>query len=193
MIMENCCQVFVKRSVPAVTATLFFTFLALLTTVVVVCFYLNHPQAEPLADTWSYLYVVDRIQRQGQLVNFWRLPGYPLFIILVYAFMGQGNLEAVSAVQAVLYVLATLEIFVLVYLVFQRAWVAFFIGLLVGANIPVLSYVKPIMSEALALWLLVSLTLTVIIFVSTLRVRTLWLVTAWTFLLFLTRPAWVCL
>jgi len=90
--MENRLWVFVKHTLPTVTAILFFTLLALLTTLVVVCFYQNHPKAELLADTWSYLYVVDRIQRQGQFVNFWRLPGYPLFIVLVYALMGQGNL-----------------------------------------------------------------------------------------------------
>src|SRR2546421_2921767 len=79
---------------------LFATLLALLTSLVVVAYYLNHPGAEPLADTWSYLLVVDRIQTHGQLVNSWRLPGYPLFIVLVYTLMGQGNMAAVSEMQA---------------------------------------------------------------------------------------------
>lgn len=165
----------------------------LITSLVVMGFYLNHPQAEPLADTWSYLYVVDRFQTYGQLVNFWRLPGYPLFIILVYAFLGQGNLTAVSEIQAILFVLATLELYSLAALVFRQLWIAFLIGLLVGTNITLLSYVKPIMSETLALWLVVSLALAVVYFLYSLRALALWFVTAATLLLFMTRPEWIYL
>lgn len=172
---------------------LFATLLVLLTSLVVVVYYLNHPQTEPLADTWSYLLVVNRIQTHGQFVNSWRLPGYPIFIVLVYTFLGQGNLAAVSEVQAVLFILATLELYVLAALVLRRAWIAFLIGLLVGINIPLLSYVKPIMSEAMALWLTVSLALAIAFFLQTLRARTLWLVTACLLLLFLTRPEWIYL
>src|SRR5437867_912317 len=143
---------------------LFATLLVLLTTLVVVAYYLNHPSAEVQADTWSYLFVVDRIQTHGQLVNFWRLPGYPLLIVLVYTLMGQGNLAAVSEVQAMLFILATLELYILAALVLRRAWVAFVISLLVGINIPLLSYIKPIMSEAMALWLTVSLALAIVFF-----------------------------
>ncbi|GAC1384678.1 MAG: hypothetical protein NVSMB33_13220 [Ktedonobacteraceae bacterium] len=191
--MENRPQVSRHTIWSKVSSASLFMLLALCTTLVVVCFYLNHPKAEPLADTWSYLYVVDRIQTQAQLVNFWRLPGYPLFIVLIYIVMGQGNLAAVSAVQAVLYVFATLEFYLLTMMVLRRAWMAFLLALLVGANISLLSYVKPIMSEALALWLLASLTLAVIFFVSTLRVSSLWLVTTCMLLLFLTRPEWIYL
>lgn len=167
--------------------------LVLLTTLVVVCFYLNRPNSEPLADTWSYLYVVDRIQNHGQLVNFWRLPGYPLLIVLIYAVMGQGNFAAISGVQAVLYILATVEIYFLAMLLLRRAWIAFLIALLVGTNISLLSFVKPIMSEPLALWLLTSLALAVAIFITTLHIRALWLVTICTLLLFLIRPEWIYL
>lgn len=167
--------------------------LVLLTTLVVVAYYLNHPRAEPLADTISYLYVVHLIQTHGQLVNFWRLPGYPLFIVLVYTLTSQGNMVAVSVVQAILFVLATLELYILAVLLLRRAWIAFLIGLLVGTNLTLLSYVKPIMSEALALWLLVSLALAVVYFLHTLQVRILWLVTLCTLLLFMTRPEWIYL
>lgn len=172
---------------------LFATLLLLLTSLVVGAYYVNHPAPEPLADTWSYLYVVDRIQMHGQLVNFWRLPGYPLFIMLVYTLVDQGNLGAVSIAQAILFVLATLEIYVLCALVLRRAWIAFLISLLVGMNVSLLSYVKPIMSEALALWLLVSLALACVYFLSTLQTRRFWLVTACMLLLFLTRPEWIFL
>jgi hypothetical protein len=172
---------------------LFALLLVLLTTQVVVVYYLNHPRPEPVADTWSYLYVVDRIQTRGEPVNFWRLPGYPLFIVLVYTLVGQGNLAAVSAVQAILFVLATLELYVLAVLLFRRAWVAFLISLLVGANLTLLSYIKPIMPEAIALWLLMTLALAVVFFLSALRARALWLVTTVTLLLIMTRPEWMYL
>ncbi|HEY7416136.1 MAG TPA: hypothetical protein VH593_13160, partial [Ktedonobacteraceae bacterium] len=141
----------------------------------------------------SYLYVVDRLQMHGQLVNFWRLPGYPLFIVLVYMLAGQGNLGAVSIAQAMLFVLTTVELYILCALMLRRAWMAFLISLLVSINVPLLSYVKPIMSEAMALWLLVSLALACIYFLSTLQIRRLWLVTDCMLLLFLTRPEWIFL
>lgn len=172
---------------------LFAVLLAVLTTLVVLLYYYNHPGPEPRADTWSYLYVVDRIQVYGQIVNFWRLPGYPLFIVLIYTLQGQGNLAAVSEAQAILFVLATLEIYVLAALILRRAWVALLIGLLVGINIPLLSYVKPIMSEALGIWLFTSLALAVVVFLSTFRMTIFWLITVCTLLLFLTRPEWVFL
>src|SRR6266571_2535189 len=45
--------------------------LVLLTTLVVVAYYLNHPRAEPLADTISYLYVVHLIN--PRLCKFWSI------------------------------------------------------------------------------------------------------------------------
>ena len=167
--------------------------LFLATTLLVAAYYINTPRPEPLSDTWSYLYVVDRFQQHGQLVNSWRLPGYPLLIILVYALLGQGNLGAVSLVQAMFFVLATIEIYVLCILVLRRTWIAFTVGLLVGLNIPLLSYMKPVMSEPLALWMLVSLALACVFFLSTLQARRLWLVTACLVLLLFTRPEWILL
>jgi hypothetical protein len=52
---------------------------------------------------------------------------------------------------------------------------------------------KPVMSEPLALWLLVSLALACVFFLSTLRARRLWLVTACMVLLVFTRPEWIFL
>src|SRR5690348_526385 len=70
--------------------------LVLLTTLLIARYYTNTPRPEPLPDTWGYLYVADLFQQHGQLVNFWRLPGYPLFITAVYALLGEGNLGGVS-------------------------------------------------------------------------------------------------
>ena len=172
---------------------LFAALLTVCTTLIVVFYYTNHPGAEPQADTWSYLYVVNHTQTRGQLANFWRLPGYPLFIMCIYTLVGQGNLAAVSIAQAVLFILSTLELYVLALLILRRAWVALLIALLFGVNIPLLSYTKPIMSEALALWLFLSLVLAIMLFLSKPCVGALWLVTLCAFLLIFTRPEWIYL
>ena len=163
------------------------------TSLVVAAYYLNHPQVEPLADSWSYLYVVDQIQQHGRIVNFWRLPGYPLLIWMVYGLAGQGNLGAVSVAQGALFVLSVLEFYILSALLLRRAWLAFLLSLLVGTNIVLLSYVKPIMSEGMALWLLVTLALAVTLFLHAFRLRFFWLVVFCMFFLFFTRPEWIYL
>src|SRR5712692_3166378 len=88
--------------------------LFLLTIISTVAYYLNYPRPELTADTPGYLNIVQHIQGHPyQLVDVGRLPGYPLLIVLIYALAGQGNLMAVSIAQAALFVLATLEIYLL--------------------------------------------------------------------------------
>ncbi len=169
----------------------FAVILSLLTTIVVVTYYLNHPQPEPYPDTETYLTFARQIQTQGRLVDAHRVPGFPLLIVLVFAFAGQGNLLAVSIVHAALFILATIELYLLTVLVFQRGWVALLIALLVGTNLLLLSFIKPLVTEALSLWLLISLALAAVLFVYTLRIRYMWLVTGLTLALFLTRAEWI--
>src|SRR5581483_957141 len=171
----------------------FVALLALLTILVVVAYYLNHPKAEPLADTWSYLDMVRNIETRGHLVDPWRLPGYPLLIVVVYTFAGQGNFAAVAVLQAILFVLTTLEIYLLAVLILRRSWIAFCIGLLVGPDPVLLSFIKPLMTEAFGFWLLTSLALALVAFIYTKRLRFLWLTAVCALLLFLTRPEWIYL
>ena len=174
---------------------LFFAVLLLLLTIIpTLAYYLNYPRLELNPDTPAYLSVVDHIlARPYLLVDTWRLPGYPLEIALIYALLGNHNLMAVSIIQAVLFVLATIEVYILSILLFRHAWLAFLIGLLMGTNLVLLSYVKPIMSEGLALWLVTTLVLAVTYFIRTMRVRAFWLVTICLLPLILTRPEWVYL
>ncbi len=174
---------------------LFFAVLLLLLTLIpTLSYYLNYPRPELNPDTPAYLSVVEHIQaRPYLLVDTWRLPGYPLEIVLTYALLGKHNLMAVSIVQAVLFVLATMEIYILSILLFRRAWLAFLIGLLIGTNLVLLSYVKQIMSEGLALWLVTTVVLVVIYFIRTMRVRTFWLIVICLLPLIFTRPEWIYL
>lgn len=167
--------------------------LFLITTLLVVLYYMNHLQPSEGPDSFENIANAQRIAAHGQLVDPHRLPGFPLLIALMFALAGQGNVMAVSVANAVLFIFATLEIYVITLLVFRRRWVAFVIGLLVGTNLVLLSFVKAIDPEGLALWLLVSLALAAVLFVQTLRIRYLWLVTACTLGLFFTRAEWIYL
>ena len=164
--------------------------LLLLTTFVVVVYYINNPQPFVGPDSFEYIANAQRIATHGQFVDPHRLPGFPLLIVLVFTLAGQGNLMAISIANGILFILATLEIYVIALLVLQRSWVAFLLGLLVGTNVVLLSFVKPIGSEALALWLVVTLALVAVLFARTLRIRYLWLVTACMLTLILTRLEW---
>ena len=164
--------------------------LLLITTLVVVVYYINNPQPFVGPDSFEYIANAQRIATHGQFVDPHRLPGFPLLIVLVFTLAGQGNLMAISIANGILFILATLEIYVIALLVLQRSWVAFLLGLLVGTNVVLLSFVKPIGSEALALWLVVTLALVAVLFARTLRIRYLWLVMACMLTLILTRLEW---
>lgn len=168
--------------------------LLILTILPIVAFYRTYPAVAINIDTSTYLHIVDRLQTHFYLlVDSWRLPGYPLLIVFAYALFGQGNLAAVGVIQAVFFVFATLEIYLLAILFVKRAWLACLIGLLVGTNIILISYIKPIMSEGLAVWELTTVALAIAYFVRTMRVSALWLVTCFVIVLFLTRPEWIYL
>ncbi len=176
---------------------LFFgTLLLLLTVISTATYYLNYPRPELNADTPAYLRFVERIYMHTHpyfLVDVWRLPCYPLLIAFMYALYGRGNLMAVSIAQGVLFVLATMEVYVLAILVLKRTWMAFLIGLIVGTNVILLAYVKPIMSEGLALWLLTTLALAIVYYVRSLRKHALWIVVVCLVPLLFTRPEWLYL
>jgi hypothetical protein len=161
-----------------------------LTSLVVLIYYLNYPYPETNVDTSGYLAVVTQLQQHGNPVNAFRLPIYPLLIVLVYFFAGQGNAMAVSIVQGILFVLTALEIFLLVALLTRRSWPAFIFGLLVGTNLILLSYSKPIMTEGLSLWLLTTIMLLIAAYLYTSRLSFFWSSICFMLLLLFTRPEW---
>jgi len=161
-----------------------------LTSLVVLIYYLNYPYPETNVDTPGYLAVVTQLQQHGNPVNAFRLPVYPLLIVIVYFFAGQGNAMAVSIVQAILFVLTTLEFFLLVALLTRRSWPAFLFGLLVGTNLILLSYSKPIMTEGPSLWLLTTIMLLIAAYLYTSRPSFFWASICFLLLLLFTRPEW---
>lgn len=172
----------------------FFVFaliLLCLTSLVVLIYYLNYPYPETNTDTPGYLAVVTQLQQHGNPVNAFRLPVYPLLIVIVYFFAGQSNAMAVSIVQGVLFVLTTLEFFLLVALLTRRSWPAFLFALLaVGTNLILLSYSKPIMTEGPSLWLLTTIMLLIAAYLYTSRLSFFWASICFLLLLLFTRPEW---
>ena len=110
---------------------------------------------------------------------------------MIYKLTWENNLVAVGIAQAVLFVLATMEIYVLAILVLKHTWMAFLIGLIVGTNIILISYIKPIMAEGLSLWLVSTLALAVVYYVRTVRIRAFWLIVLCLIALIFTRPEWL--
>ena len=165
----------------------------IITIITITCLYLNYPQPVRDADTGSYFPSVQQLQQYWNPVHPWRLPGYPLLIVLVYALAGQNNLMAVSCVQAALFVLSVLEIYAIAILLLKRVWIACVVSLLLGTNVLLLCYVRAIMSEGLALWLLTTLALLMMGYLRTKRLRYFWLTMLLHLLLLFTRPEWVLL
>ena len=155
----------------------------------VTLYYQAMPQVEYDPDTRAYLNVAANIAQHGQLVDVVRLPGYPLLITLV----GATHLAALSTVQAILFVVTTVQIYAILCMALRRAWLAALVAALVGANIHIISYVKPILSEALTLFLTTTLALAVTLCIRHMSARRLWVVAACMFALFMTRPEWVYL
>ena len=167
--------------------------LFLITGCITLVYYLSTPLVEITADTPGYLNALHQLQTTGNPVNAFRLPTYSLFLLLVYALTGQGNLMAVSIAQGLLFLCATLELYLLTLLITRQKWIAFCVGLLVGTNVILLSYIKPIMTEGLSLWLLMTILLGSVLFLRTLRYRFFWLASICTLFLLFTRPEWIFL
>lgn len=165
--------------------------LALVTLLVVAAYYANKPYPERDPDTPAYLYVANRYALHGWFVDAARLPGYPLFIRLVFAVAGANNLTALGVAQAVLFVVAVLEVYALLCLLLRRAPIACGVALLLGANPIVLSYAKALLTEGLALFLTVNVAIAVVLWLRRTTTPRLWLVGGWALALAMTRPEWV--
>lgn len=164
-----------------------------LTSLVTIFYYANAPYPGIDPDTAAYLTQARHILDAGRFVDPARLPGYPTMIALLFLATGRGNLDAISVAQAVLYVLATLELYAALCLVVRRAWVAALIVAPIALNTHLLSYMRPVLSEGLALFLVATLALTLVVALRWPGPRALWGVTLALLALFLTRPEWMYL
>ncbi|HLZ22772.1 MAG TPA: hypothetical protein VKQ30_11675 [Ktedonobacterales bacterium] len=167
--------------------------LAILTVLVTAAYYANRPHIELDPDTGAYLMDAHHIANGGGIVDPARLPGYPLLMAFVFSLAGENRLAAVSVVQAVLFILAAVEIYAVHCLLLRRGILAFLVAALVGTNLQLICHIKPILSEALALFLLTTLALAVVLCVRSLCARAVWGVATCLLALFMTRPEWLYL
>lgn len=163
---------------------------AVLSALTVTAFYRNHFGPDIYPDTVTYVTVARHMLAGGPFMDALRAPGYPLLIAATFAVFGVGNLAAVQCVQAVLFVVTALEAYALAYLLLRRTWMACMLGLLIGCNIVLISYAKPILTEGIAMFLVTTLALVFALYVRTLRARDLWLLAACALVLYLTRLEW---
>jgi len=162
-----------------------------LTSVFVSAFYINYPEPRVNGDTPSYLAVAENIRENGTFTDPFRLPGYPLFISLMFLVFGNDNLQALSIAQGVLFVITAIEIYVITYLITRRVWIASTVALIASVNTDQLSYAQGVIVEGFALWTVVTLALTFVLFFTKPGTRALWLVAGALLLALMTRPEWL--
>ncbi|MGH2514050.1 MAG: glycosyltransferase family 39 protein [Ktedonobacterales bacterium] len=162
----------------------------LLASLVTLGYYMNEPGIPGDPDTSGYLLVAHKVAH-GQFLDPVRTPAYPLFIDLILLFAGRNNLVAISIAQGVLYIVAAVGVYGLACLIFHKAWIALVIAVPVATNVLLISYVQPIMTEALALFLLVCLALALVRIAQAPQPRILWLAMGILFALGMTRPEWL--
>jgi hypothetical protein len=158
-----------------------------------VAYYLMHPLPNGDPDTADYLRVTHAILGHGVLIDWRRLPGYPLLIAATFVVTHSHDVLWVSRLQGVLFVSAAVEIYLIGCLILRNAWVATGCSVLVSTSAPLLTHVQSVLSEGLALFLVTSLALTAILFIRTSRVAFLWLTALCLLALEMTRPEWMYL
>lgn len=162
----------------------------LLASLVTLAYYHNQPTTPFDPDSPVYVTVSHKVA-QGHFFDPVRTPGYPLLLALVWLITGKDNLAAASDLQGVLFVLAALGAYGLACAVVRRAWLAAAITLPVAASVLLVSYTIPILTEALALFLLTCVAVVLAWLVHRPDPRKLWLAMGLLFALGMTRPEWI--
>lgn len=163
----------------------------LLAIAVAALYYHNNPLPfQPYHDSLEYVFNAQRILAGGTWADADRMPGYPLLLAVVFAIRGGVDLRAAEIAQYILFVLTALEVYVLAYRIWGRAALAGGIGALFGTNLYLLEYVQPLLSDALAMWLCVTLCLSIVYYIERPRPLRLWLVALLLLALTMTRAEW---
>lgn len=164
--------------------------LVALSATAIVLYYRATPAVITDPDTPTYLHMAQRIVSGRPPFDVVRQPGYPLLIDLVFLVAGHGNLAALAVTQGVLFLMSVVETYALGLLIFRRAWMAFAPAALLGVNLHVLSFVKPLLAESLTLPLVTTLGLALALYLRRPSPRRLWLVAAALIATLLTRSEW---
>jgi hypothetical protein len=118
---------------------------------------LQTPRVAAFPDTYRYLAVAHRLLTTHQFTDPYRTPGYPAFLALIFLLTGGEHWSAVVVAQSALIILAAVEIYVLVYRIAERRWVAALLASLAGLDLYFTAWARVLLSEALSYWMLVTL------------------------------------
>lgn len=169
----------------------FGAFITVLAGAVTTAYFINTPTPFlPFHDSLEYVASAQRILAGGAWADPQRMPGYPLFLAILFAVRGHVTYKSAEIAQLALFVLTAVEIYVVSYRVWRNSALAAIIAAAVGMNVYFLEYVKPILSDGLALWLVTSLALAVIAFLNQPGALRLWMVAVCALALLMTRAEW---
>ena len=134
----------------------------------------RRPLMFQLPDSPSYIDLASRLVRQPDLANLfdaYRTPGYPAFLALVGYLQGNVAGSWVVYAQAALMVVAACEVFALTAGLSGSRAAAVVAGILFGSNVRLLDWERLMMTESLAIFLVISIALAFWLWLSRRSVR----------------------
>ena len=122
----------------------------------------RRPLIFQLPDSSSYITLGARLANQpnlGNLFDAYRTPGYPVFLALIGAVQGGVPGTWVVYAQAGLMVVTAFELYVLIFGLTSSRTAAAVGGILFGSNVRLLDWERLIMTESLAIFLVMTIVL----------------------------------
>jgi hypothetical protein len=119
--------------------------------------YSTHIQIPYAPDSVQYISAAQDILSHGRLIDPVRTPGYPLLLALIFAVRGAQDQQMVVFVQTLLTVVASFEIYLLVYRLTRKTFLACLVASAVSLNLYILDWEFSVRSETLAYVTLITL------------------------------------
>ncbi|HKD77886.1 MAG TPA: hypothetical protein VKB76_20435, partial [Ktedonobacterales bacterium] len=119
----------------------------------------------------GYVRAAIALATQLDLMQSLRTPGYAVLLTVLFTFGGWADYLFIVIVQAVLVIVALVEIYVLLWNVTRRRWLACCIASLLSANLYLLNWERSLLAGSLTFWAIVTALLCFERFVHAMRVQ----------------------